>query len=552
MATINQDRIRQLLAAQRKIQKDKLAPKIATEQETKQLNQTAASSQALGMGGNAIEYNKEQQEFITRVTNGESVVLVGAAGTGKTTCQRGAITQLIQSGKIPFLADETHKVLRKGTPGILIVSFTRRAVSNIAKNLPADIRSNAITIHKALEYEPVYYEVNGKNTMAFEPARNRVTPLDSNIRVVIVEESSMVSVELFNNLKAALPQDIQWIFLGDIQQLPPVMGDAILGYKMLELPVIELTQVYRQAMESPIIRLAHRILSGVPIKKEELPDWKFPNQLTLHPFKKKVKADPACLAMAGFIKQLYDNGTYNPDEDGILIPFNEAFGTKEINAHIANHIAKQQGKLVHEIVAGFEKLYFSVGDRVLVEKEDAIILSIEPNLTYVGKAFQLPSKYLDYWGMNINSGRDSANNNRSMRSFSDDDIDAILASVADADDDERKRQGSHVVKVQFVNSGLVRDISSAGDLNKMLLAYSITVHKSQGSEWRKVFVFLHNSHATMIQRELLYTAVTRAKEELYVVCEEDTFEKGIISQRIKGNTIAEKAEHFKGKLEERI
>ena len=56
----------------------------------------------------------------------------------------------------------------------------------------------------------------------------------------------------------------------------------------------------------------------------------------------------------------------------------------------------------------------------------------------------------------------------------------------------------------------------------------------------------------MIQRELLYTAVTRAKEELYVVCEEDTFEKGIISQRIKGNTIAEKAEHFKGRLEERV
>jgi ATP-dependent exoDNAse (exonuclease V) alpha subunit len=53
----------------------------------------------------------------------------------------------------------------------------------------------------------------------------------------------------------------------------------------------------------------------------------------------------------------------------------------------------------------------------------------------------------------------------------------------------------------------------------------------------------------MLQRELLYTAVTRAKKELFVICEEDSFAKGIMSQRIKGDTLAEKAEYFKGKLE---
>lgn len=91
-------------------------------------------------------------------------------------------------------------------------------------------------------------------------------------------------------------------------------------------------------------------------------------------------------------------------------------------------------------------------------------------------------------------------------------------------------------------------VESAGDLNSLLLGYAITVHKSQGSEWRKVFILLHQSHNKMVSRELLYTAVTRAREELYIICEPDHFIKGINSQRVKGDTLAEKAEFFKGKL----
>ena len=92
-------------------------------------------------------------------------------------------------------------------------------------------------------------------------------------------------------------------------------------------------------------------------------------------------------------------------------------------------------------------------------------------------------------------------------------------------------------------------ISKAAEINNLLHSYSLTVHKAQGSEWQKVFLCLHQSHATMLQRELLYTAVTRAKEELYVICEPESFTKGIKSQKIKGNTLAEKAEYFKGKVD---
>jgi exodeoxyribonuclease V alpha subunit len=112
------------------------------------------------------------------------------------------------------------------------------------------------------------------------------------------------------------------------------------------------------------------------------------------------------------------------------------------------------------------------------------------------------------------------------------------------------RQASHILTLRRYDSDIEITVDTASALNSMSLGYAITVHKSQGSEWRKVFLVFHQSHATMIQRELLYTAVTRAKEELYVICEPEAFIKGIKSQRIKGNTLAEKAEYFKGRLEQ--
>ena len=127
------------------------------------------------------------------------------------------------------------------------------------------------------------------------------------------------------------------------------------------------------------------------------------------------------------------------------------------------------------------------------------------------------------------------------------DIDAILAQAAASD--ERVRQASHVITVRLADSGTEVSVSGAAEVNALIHAYALTVHKAQGSEWKKVFLGFHQSHATMLGRELLYTAVTRAKEELYVICEPESFIKGINSQRIKGNTLEEKAEHFKGKLE---
>ncbi len=521
--------------------------------------------------GNLITYNSRQQQFVSLATTNKSCVLIGAAGTGKTTCMRGVLEHILSSPN-PHRISDPHKHLELGAPGIVVTAFTRRAVSNIRRVVPEDMKGNCITIHKLLEFAPIYFEVfnelTGKleKTMRFEPTRNQYHPLDRNIHTIVIEEASMPSVELFSLLLAALSHPVQFIFLGDIQQLPPVFGSAILGYKMLELPTIELTEVYRQALESPIIRLAHRILSGQSIPFHEFPEWKFPGQLTIREWTKRVSPEIGLLTAAKFFTTAIEANAFDVDEDVILIPFNKAFGTDELNKHIAQFISRRDKKLTYEVIAGWNKHYFAVGDKILVDKEDAIITAIVPNMEYVGKTPHNPNVFLDRWGHLDKELAGEKAVEYDVTAFALEDVDHLLEKMAATDEDsERIRAASHRIYYRYAyeisssnsssedvdtdseDSGLYMD--SAAEINTTILAYAITVHKSQGSEWKKVFLLLHQSHNTMLQRELLYTAITRAKEELYIICEKDSLEKGINSQKIKGNTLAEKAEFFKGKIE---
>lgn len=509
-----------------------------------------------GRNGEVIELNTEQLQAVQTLSSGKSGIVIGAAGTGKTTCTREIISELIQSNMAGLLEAPDHKHLPdSGTPGIVCVSYTRRAVANIRKAMPDDMKANCITIHALLEYQPVYYSVldpnsgEEKNTMRFEPTRSELNPLPSSIKVIIIDESSMVSVELYEQIRSACSSDTQFIFLGDIQQLPPVFGSAILGYKMLELPTTELTTVYRQALESPIIRLAHRILSGDPIPKDEFPALNEKGKLTIHPWKKKLSSEDALTILSRFLIAAIDSGSYDPYEDMILIPFNKSCGTIEINRHVANHLARKRNAVTHEIVAGFNKHYLSEGDKVLYDKEDAIITAITLNGSYTGAGFQAGSNTLDYWG--FDGGGKVKKASHELDHSEDEALDFLLSqSVALGEDskEDRIRQASHIITLRMADTDMEVVLDTAAEINSLLLAYALSVHKSQGSEWKKVFLLLHQSHATMIQRELLYTAVTRAKEELYVICEDNTFIKGITNQRITGNTLAEKAIYFQGKL----
>lgn len=518
-------------------------------------NNTGANGNDV-VNGTVLTYNDEQLAFINSVTSRKSCVLIGAAGTGKTTTMKAAVSALITSGAV-LQATIDHKHLPKQMHGVVLCSFTKRAVNNVRRVMSADLKDNCITIHKLLEYEPVYYEVMGddgkpRNTMRFEPARTMAYPLPAEISTIIIDESSMVSCELFEQLVFATHPGTQFIFLGDINQLPPVMGSAILGFKMLTLPVIELVTVYRQALLSPIISLATAVKQGTqhPLTDKEVIDNKEHGKVTLHPLKKKaISPDAMINVCAQFFAQAIDHGGYDPEEDAILIPYNKSVGTVELNKHIANHIARKNNRETYEIIAGFNKHYLSVGDKVLCNREDAVITKIEKNALYFGS--MKPKKHstdLDYWGHYISQVKDMQDNSDDEFAVTEADIDMILAAAAN-DNEDRINTASHVITVVLQDSDQELHLKTSKEINDLLLGYAITVHKAQGSEWRRVYCIFHASHNTMLSRELLYTAVTRAREELYVICEKDTFVKGVLSQRIKGNTLAEKAEFFKGKLD---
>lgn len=508
-----------------------------------------------------ISFNSKQSEFIRTVSEGKSCVLIGAAGTGKTTCTKGALNALIQSGLVRPYVNDGHKHLKNATHGVIICAYTRRAVANIKKGLSYDLQGSCLTVHAALEYAPEYYDVidpitlESKSTMRFSPMRTKNNPIDESVRYCIIEESSMLGVDLFNQLRDALHPSTVFIFLGDIQQLPPVFGSAILGFKMIELPVIELTEVYRQALDSPIISLAHRILSGNEMPLSELNEWTLANSekgLQFHPIKKKTHPEHILPKIAAFFKSEILKGNLDFETDTILIPFNKGLGTIELNKEIAQFLTERRNGDTYEIIAGFNKLFFSPGDKVLYEKEDAIITSINLNGLYIGN--KIPRKHsqtLDRWGFdkgevaNSDIESDDFSINMSM-----DQIDSMLSGLSNEEEaKERKAEASHCITIQMCADGEEITLSKSSEINALLLGYCLTVHKSQGSEFNKVYLLFHQSHNTMICKEMLYTAITRAKKELYIICESDTFVKGITRQKVPGITIEEKAQHFKGKLE---
>lgn len=550
---------------------DAVAPAVATPLATAALELASQSVHT----ASRITLNKEQLAAIEFGLQGKSFCLIGAAGTGKTTVTQELITLLQQAAHVSPLREAT-KHLVKDNPGIVICGFTNKAVNNIRKKLPAHLQRHCITIHKLLEYAPNYYEVPDptssvgglRTTMRFEPSMNGANPLP-HISTIIFEEASMIGTELYGEVIAALPNPArtQIIFLGDLNQIPPVFGPSILGFKLAELPTVELTHVYRQALLSPIISLATAVrLNRFNFNEEEestgytvagntcyfteklTQDADSHGKLTIHPWKRRVSSESAQLFMKSFLPKMIDEGTYNPEADMILCPFNKAFGTLELNKIIATHLAKQRnngtGELVYEVIARYVKSYWAVGDRVLVDRHEAIITKITRTAGYAGKLPRTESKTLDRWGFDPESDTPS-------HELTPDEILNALDGLAQ--DDEGKNLASHTIHVLIPDTGETRTLNTAGEINTMLFSYALTIHKSQGSEWQRVFLFLHHSHATMLSRELVYTGITRAKQELYIICEGDiapninSIKRAATRPVIPGTLLSEKIDFFRGK-----
>jgi hypothetical protein len=306
-------------------------------------------------------------------------------------------------------------------------------------------------------------------------------------------------------------------------------------------------------LDNDIIRFAHQVKDGKGVGQSFLSTLK-PEHIDLRPFKQRVSKDKAAMLFAMKIKkELYKE--FDPIQDIMLCPQNVGFGSIEINNNFAQVFGDLRQALVWEVIAGFKKKYFAVGDKVMFNKRDYIIKEIKVNGNYVGATPKLPSRTLNRWGQDF-GGHEGGWEDLEDQLSSGLDID-----LEDTKVDDKVNQASAILvldPIQKMYEGEeVIEVRTAGEINATEFSYCISVHKAQGSEWGKVYLVLHNSHTTMLSRELLYTAITRARHKLVVFYDPESgamkgdgsLDRAVKNVQIKGITWQQKAQAFKGKIE---
>jgi hypothetical protein len=262
----------------------------------------------------------------------------------------------------------------------------------------------------------------------------------------------------------------------------------------------------------------------------------------------KVGQEKTSIALGHMFEQLADkideNGLpeYDPADCIILSPWNKQhLGTSNMNKWIAQFLGKKRKAVVYEVLAGFNKHYLAEGDKVMYNKMDAVIQKIERNPQYHGRDPQLPGLDLTRFGVRI------VGEGTGLDLDEDGDIDYSGFSLEELENESAKKmqQASHKITILTENEG-IKILTAVGDYadDVFSLGYALTVHKAQGSEWRKVFIILHQDHAVSLYRELFYTAVTRARTKVCIIAKDIVLKKAIANQRIKGNTMADKIAYF--------
>jgi len=567
--------IQERLAQLRAKQKQPVAQ--AQPEQPKQQPITQAVQDAYAAKRATVTFNAEQQQAIAYAASGTSFCLIGAAGSGKTTTVREIVRQTL-------LRTAAQRIGGVELESIALVSFTNRAVNNLRTAcegiLEPDLKARAIrccsTVHKLLHFAPVHYEIERKNragqyvastTMRFEPTFRAGNSLD-HIRVVVVDEASMLGLSLFKQLTEACPNAL-FIFIGDLNQLKPVMDDGTLGYKLAELPVVELVQIYRQAMESPIVRFQHEFtLAGKQLGDTTLQRISRESNGILHfePIKNPRTPELLARVFANAMLKHMDEGIYVPCKDIILMPNYKNFGTYLVNQWIAQELGRRRNALVYEVMttvhplSGSSKRYFAIGDYVVHNKEEYFIAAIDRNAQYSGRTLQDPSVLLNRTG-SLNCA-ESQDKGAALMDFDD-----VLLDVTQEKD--QKEVCSHsLTLIPAMGCATLEEaqerameavmVSIRSEVGEIEFAYATTVHKSQGSEWRKVFLALAIHARNMLTRELLYVGMTRAREELFIYYSPDstagkgdnTIARCIRNQEIKGRTWREKVQNFTARIDE--
>jgi exodeoxyribonuclease V alpha subunit len=365
----------------------------------------------------------ESQKAAVRVALRANVtVITGGPGVGKTT-----------------LVNSLLKVLLAKAVTIGLCAPTGRA----AKRLSESTSLEAKTIHRLLETDP--------RTGAFR--RNEEAPLDCDL--LVVDETSMVDVPLMRALLRALPVKAALLLVGDVDQLPSVGPGQVLADVIASgaIPVVRLTEVFRQAAESQIIINAHRINEGrMPnLTAAEASDFYFVDAAEAEDGVRKV------LAMVQ--ERIPKRFGFDPIRDiQVLCPMNRGgLGARSLNIELQNVLNPPSDTRIERF--GWT---FCPGDKVM---------QVENN-------------------------------------YDKDVYNGDLGVVSHIDMEEGE------LHTDFDG----RDVTYGfGELDELVLAYATTIHKSQGSEYAAVVIPLTTQHYPMLQRNLVYTGVTRGKRLVVLV-----------------------------------
>ncbi len=364
-----------------------------------------------------------QTEAVRAALTHKVLVITGGPGTGKTTIVRAITTIMARLGARIVLAAPTGRA---------------------AKRLSESSGLPAKTVHRLLEfsYPRGSFQVNEQR------------PLDADL--IVVDEASMIDVLLMHHLLKAVPRGAVLILVGDVNQLPSVGPGNVLGDIIASgtVPVVELTEIFRQAAGSLIIVNAHRINQG------HMPHFKHPQSQTGDFF--FIEQDDPEKALEVVLdlvsRRLPVHFGFDPVEDiQVLTP-------------------------MHRGVVGVAHL-----NQQLQE-----LLNPRPvALTRAGRHFKVADKVMQ------------VRNNYDKGVFNGD-----IGRIASLDHELQE------AVVTFEGRPVGYDYS---DLDELMPAYATSVHKSQGSEYPAVVLPLVTQHYMLLQRNLLYTAVTRGKRLVVIV-----------------------------------
>ena len=377
-----------------------------------------------------IEYNEEQREAIKTALYNNVMVLTGGPGTGKTTVTKGIITAFRLMNKQILLAAPTGKA---------------------ADRMSDATGGEAKTIHRLLGYNP---------TRGY--LYNEDFPLCGD--VLILDETSMINVQLMYTLLKAVPIEMKLVLIGDVDQLPCIGAGNILSdlIKSEKIPVVKLEKIFRQAASSKIITTAHAINHGeIPVLKNEKDSDLF------------FMTDSDDESIADTISDLVLNRLphkYNikPTEIQVLTPMKKGvLGTKNLNDTLQEVINKNGGNEI------------KYGDTIFRENDK--VMQIKNN--YEKGVFNGDSGFI-----------------------------------------QKINKELKIVTVIFRKQVVDYDF---GELDELMLAYAVTVHKSQGSEYPIVVIPLTKAHYMMMKRNLIYTAITRAKSLCVLIGQKQTLYMGI-------------------------